>query len=69
LWIQLAVDRKIQWWATSALESNIGLNQIARWLCDYDNVLSQGLGTGGLFVNNFNAYWEVEQGHLICIAE
>jgi o-succinylbenzoate synthase len=69
LWIQLAVDRKIQWWATSALESNIGLNQIARWLCDYDNVLPQGLGTGGLFVNNFNADWAVEQGHLICIAE
>lgn len=69
LWIELAMERNIQWWATSALESNIGLNQIARWICDYENLLPQGLGTGSLFINNLPPYWEVRNGVLECIAE
>lgn len=68
-WIELAEERNIQWWATSALESNIGLNQIARWLCDYQNPLPQGLGTGGLFTNNFTPNWEVVEGQLKYISE
>lgn len=69
LWIQLAQERNIQWWATSALESNIGLNQIAQWICNYDNLLPQGLGTGGLFMNNFPPSWEVINGKLEYIAD
>jgi o-succinylbenzoate synthase len=69
LWIQLAQERNIRWWATSALESNIGLNQIAKWICDYDNLLSQGLGTGGLFINNFLPEWEVKNGKLEYISK
>jgi o-succinylbenzoate synthase len=30
-WIALAQQQQIGWWATSALESNIGLEAIARW--------------------------------------
>lgn len=51
-WIALAQERGIAWWATSALESNIGLNAIAQWCACYDNPLPQGLGTGQLFVEN-----------------
>jgi len=51
-WIKDAEKRSIKWWATSALESNIGLNAIAQWLTTYKNPLSQGLGTGKLFVDN-----------------
>jgi O-succinylbenzoate synthase len=51
-WISLAESRGIRWWATSALESNIGLNAIAQWVSTYQNPLPQGLGTGQLYVNN-----------------
>lgn len=45
-WIRLAEERGIGWWATSALESNIGLNAIAQWVSQYNPVMPQGLGTG-----------------------
>lgn len=51
-WINLAEELKIDWWITSALESNIGLNAIAQWCATLDNPLPQGLGTGGLYTNN-----------------
>ena len=51
-WIEEAKNRSIKWWATSALESNIGLNAIAQWAASQQNSRPQGLGTGGLFVNN-----------------
>lgn len=51
-WIKLAKELKIDWWITSALESNIGLNAIAQWCATFDNPLPQGLGTGGLYTNN-----------------
>lgn len=51
-WISLAETRKIGWWATSALESNIGLNAIAQWVATKDISLPQGLGTGQLYYNN-----------------
>ena len=51
-WVKIAKERKIKWWATSALESNIGLNAIANWCATYPNDLPQGLGTGSLFINN-----------------
>lgn len=52
-WISLAERLKIGWWITSALESNIGLNAIAQYTFTKNNPMSQGLGTGGLFTNNF----------------
>ncbi len=51
-WIKLAEEEQIGWWATSALESNIGLNAIAQWVAAKEITLPQGLGTGGLFSNN-----------------
>ena len=56
-WMALARDRGIGYWTTSALESNVGLNAIAQWCAaiDGDSQLPQGLGTGQLFVENFQA--------------
>lgn len=51
-WIALAAERNIGWWATSALESNVGLTAIALWLQRYDVTMPQGLGTGALYTNN-----------------
>lgn len=51
-WIRYATERNIGWWATSALESNVGLNAIANWLASYQPILPQGLGTGALYTNN-----------------
>lgn len=52
-WISLAEKYGIGWWITSALESNIGLNAIAQWTYTLGNKMPQGLGTGGLYKNNF----------------
>ena len=56
-WMNLAKDRNIGFWVTSALESNVGLNAIAQWCAATQENLSlpQGLGTGQLFVKNFEA--------------
>lgn len=62
VWIRLAEERKIGWWATSALESNIGLNAIAQWVATKDNSLPQGLGTGKLFSNNIQSPLRTERG-------
>lgn len=52
-WIALAEERGIGWWATSALESNVGLNAIASWLSARPALpMAQGLGTGQLYTNN-----------------
>lgn len=51
-WITLAEKQNIQWWATSALESNIGLNAISQWVATKINSLPQGLGLGSLYQNN-----------------
>lgn len=51
-WITLAEERGINWWATSYLESNVGLNALAQWVFTKDNPLHQGLGTGQLYTNN-----------------
>jgi o-succinylbenzoate synthase len=54
-WISLAEEMYIGWWATSALESNIGLNAIAQRTFTKNNPLPQGLGTGMLFSNNIDS--------------
>ena len=63
-WITLAEKHNIQWWVTSALESNIGLNAITQWTYLQNNLLPQGLGTGGLYTNNFDCPLEVVDGYL-----
>lgn len=63
-WIRLAGERGIGYWITSALESNVGLNAIAQWAAFTTSLLApvsplrnfpQGLGTGQLFVENYDA--------------
>ncbi|MDE6272698.1 MAG: o-succinylbenzoate synthase [Muribaculaceae bacterium] len=54
-WIRLAEERGIGWWVTSALESNVGLNAIAQFTATLGVSIPQGLGTGGLFTNNFSS--------------
>lgn len=68
-WIQEAESRRIGWWVTSALESNIGLNAIAQWTATLDVHMPQGLGTGSLFTNNFGSPLQVEEGSLHYRAE
>jgi O-succinylbenzoate synthase len=63
-WIALAEEREIGWWATSALESNIGLNAIAQWVSTKNNSMPQGLGTGALFTNNIPSPWVAKGGLL-----
>ena len=69
-WSRLAEQRGIQWWATSALESNVGLRAIAQWVAvqpavaDGKETIPQGLGTGGLFHNNVQSNLVVLQGKL-----
>lgn len=63
-WIELAEKYQIGWWITSALESNVGLNAIAQWTYLQNISIPQGLGTGGLYLNNFESPLEVKNGHL-----
>ena len=63
-WIDLAKKHQIGWWITSALESNVGLNAIAQWTFLQQNLMPQGLGTGGLYTNNFDCPLIVSNGNL-----
>lgn len=63
-WIQLAEEREIGWWITSALESNIGLNAIAQWTFTLRSAMPQGLGTGSLYTNNIDSPLTVVSGAL-----
>lgn len=63
-WITLAENNTIGWWITSALESNVGLNALAQYTYTKQSKLPQGLGTGGLFTNNFESPLQVKNGTL-----
>ena len=63
-WIELASERSVRWWMTSALESNIGLNAIAQFTANYPIDLPQGLGTGQLFHNNIPSPLCIKKGYL-----
>jgi O-succinylbenzoate synthase len=65
-WINLATEKNINWWITSALESNVGLNAIAQFTYTLGNKMPQGLGTGSLYTNNIEAPLEIKKGHLWC---
>ena len=56
-WIEMARQRNIGSWMTSALESNVGLNAIAHLAArTYGPAtgMAQGLGTGQLFTDNID---------------
>lgn len=62
-WIDLARERGIGSWITSALESNVGLNAIAHFCAKTygPNVaMPQGLGTGQLFTDNIPMPLEIK---------
>jgi len=63
-WIDLAKSRKMEWWITSALESDIGLNAIAQYTSSFNTTIPQGLGTGSLYSNNIKSPLEVHGEYL-----
>ena len=69
-WIQLADQRGIGSWITSALESNIGLNAIAHYAANvYGPIVQmpQGLGTGQLFTDNIPMPLEIRGDQLFVV--
>ena len=66
-WKAWADKHGIGFWVTSSLESNVGLNHLANWVCKMKLEGVQGLGTGSLFNNNSEAKWKVEGELLIPI--
>lgn len=68
-WIEAAREKEIGSWITSALESNVGLNAIAR-LADRaygpEITMPQGLGTGQLFTDNVDVPLEIRGDKLWC---
>ena len=69
-WIQLASQRGIGSWITSALESNIGLHAIAHYAAKVygPNVeMPQGLGTGQLFTDNIPMPLEIRGDKLFIV--
>ncbi|MDE5728145.1 MAG: o-succinylbenzoate synthase [Duncaniella sp.] len=63
-WIALGRETGAEWWATSALESNIGLNAISQWAASLRPTLPQGLGTGQLYHNNIPSPLRLERENL-----
>jgi o-succinylbenzoate synthase len=62
-WIHLAESLKIDWWMTSALEGNIGLNAIAQFTSTFAVTMPHGLGTGQLYHNNIDSPLAIENGY------
>lgn len=66
-WIDMARQRNIGSWITSALESNVGLNAVAQFAAHVygDNIqMPQGLGTGQLFTDNIEMPLELRGSQL-----
>lgn len=63
-YIDIAHKLNMGWWATSALESDIGLYAIASWLAPKGVVMPQGLGTGKLYYNNVESPLYMKDGAL-----
>jgi o-succinylbenzoate synthase len=66
-WISLAEKQRVDWWITSALESNIGLNAICQYTYEktsHKREMPQGLGTGSLYHNNIKSPLCVQKGHI-----
>ena len=60
-WISLCKQRGINYWMTSALESNVALNAIAQYTYPHANNFYQGLGTGSLYENNIDSPLEINR--------
>lgn len=66
-WVELARQRNIGSWITSALESNVGLNAVAQFAAHlYGPAIQmpQGLGTGQLFTDNLEMPIEIRGNKL-----
>jgi L-alanine-DL-glutamate epimerase-like enolase superfamily enzyme len=63
-WIELSQANNVQWWITSALESNVGLNAISQYTFTKNSTLPQGLGTGSLYTNNIASALQIKKGTL-----
>lgn len=63
-WITIAEQLSIGWWITSALESNVGLNAITQFTYTLGSKMPQGLGTGGLYTNNFDCPLYIGNGKI-----
>ncbi|RFN57656.1 o-succinylbenzoate synthase [Marixanthomonas ophiurae] len=63
-WINIAENLNIDWWITSALESNVGLNAISQYTFTKNATLPQGLGTGSLYTNNIESPLKVCNGSI-----
>lgn len=63
-WVRKAEENGMDWWATSALESNVGLNAIAQWTSVQRSKLPHGLGTGELYKNNIESPLVASKGEL-----
>ncbi|BBA17287.1 enolase C-terminal domain-like protein [Blattabacterium cuenoti] len=65
-WILEANKRKIKWYISSSLESNIGINAIAQWTFimqkKYNNFNTHGLNTGELYPKNWISPLEIKKG-------
>ncbi len=63
-WIDIATKFEVDWWITSALESNIGLNAISQYTFTKNPMIPQGLGTGSLYSNNIDSPLIIKSGTL-----
>lgn len=63
-WVELARQEGIDYWFTSALESNIGLNAISQFTAEFPDLRPQGLGTGQLYHNNIPSPLRINKGTL-----
>lgn len=63
-WILIAENLGIDWWLTSALESNVGLNAISQFAASFEDISYQGLGTGQLYHNNIKSPLQINGDRL-----
>lgn len=63
-WVSIAETHGVDWWITSALESNVGLNAISQYTFTKNSKLPQGLGTGSLYTNNIDSPLRVRNGSI-----
>lgn len=68
-WISIARKLAVDWWITSALEGNIGLNAIAQWTYTLQNPLVHGLGTGQVYTNNIPSPLTISESKLYYMPE
>ncbi|MCQ2202595.1 MAG: o-succinylbenzoate synthase [Bacteroidales bacterium] len=67
-WIKLCKQMGIGWWVTSALEGNIGLDAIADWLQGQEfEGRAHGLGTGLLYVKNYDSGYGLKGDEMVHI--